>query len=126
MRNHKIIRILLSSLLVVTSTPSLAASAKCSAKAADVYYNKLLIGDRDFILNGLRSGTSGKMSPVEISTINGLIYSCEKGIQNQSYDTKSLWDYNYNEAKNALITDSTARAFASAHVEMYEYGKAIR
>lgn len=113
-------------LIIFTPDLSIAASAKCSAKAADVYYNKLLIGDRDFILYGLRSGTGGKLSPVEISTINNLIYSCEKGIENQSYNTKSLWEYNYNEAKKALITDSTARAFASAHVEMYEYGKSIR
>lgn len=108
------------------SSNSIASSAKCSAKAADVYYNKVLIGDRDFILSGLRSGTGGKMSPVEITTINGLIHSCEKGIQNQSYNSKSLWEYIYNDAKRVVIDDHAARVYASAHVEMYEYGKSIR
>lgn len=66
------------------------------------------------------------MSPVEITVINGLIYSCEKGIQNQSYNSRALWDYSYNDAKRVVSDDRTAKAYANAHVEMYEYGKSIR
>ncbi|ELI4816855.1 TPA: hypothetical protein N2E46_002517 [Salmonella enterica] len=114
--------------VVLFSIPnvSMASSAKCSAKAADVYYNNILVGDRDFILSGLRSSTGGKLSPFEITVINGLIYSCEKGIENQSYNSKTLWDYSYNDAKRVIADDRTARAYANAHVEMYEYGKSIR
>ncbi|EEX1487192.1 hypothetical protein D3752_004088 [Escherichia coli] len=120
------LRLILISMLLIISNASFASSAECSAKAADVYYRKLLTGDRDLILSGLRSGTDGKISPVEISTINGLIFTCEKGIENQSYDTNLLWEYNYKAAKKALIDDHSARAYASAHVEMYNYGKSIR
>lgn len=115
---------IIGSMLVANS--SVAASAKCSSKAAEIYYNKVLPGDRDFVLSGLRSGTGGKLSPVEIATLNGLIYSCEKGIVNKSYNSNDIWNYNYNDAKSAGIGDIAARAYASAHVEIYEYGKSIK
>lgn len=114
---------LIGAMLVANS--SVAASAKCSAKAADIYYNKVIPGDKDFVLSGLRSGTSGKLGPVEIATLNGLIYSCEKGIVNKNYNINDIWNFNYNEAKNAGISDLAARSYASAHVEIYEYGKSI-
>ncbi|HFO5547971.1 TPA: hypothetical protein ACHKAO_003467, partial [Escherichia coli] len=51
------LRLILISMLLIISNASFASSAECSAKAADVYYRKLLTGDRDLILSGLRSGT---------------------------------------------------------------------
>lgn len=119
-------RFLVCVIMMLTSNYAFAASAKCSVRASEVYYNKLIPGDKDFIISGLRSGTGGKLSPVEISTINGLIYSCEKGIENPSYDIKSMWDYNYNNAKKAGVNDISARAYANAHKEMYLYGVSIK
>ena len=119
-------RFIIFVMVMLIANSSIAASAKCSVKASDVYYNKMIPGDKDFVLSGLRSGTGGKLSPVEISTINGLIYSCEKGIENKTYNTTVMWNYNYNDAKNAGINDFSARAYANAHAEMYQYGKSIK
>ena len=115
-------------LSVFHSATALSASAKCSAKAAEIYYSKLLQGnskEKDFTLSFLRKPTNGDLSGIEINTINGLIFSCEKGIENKSYDTKGLWQFNYDAAKKINLSESAAKAYADGHVAMYVYGKNI-
>ncbi|MGK8932010.1 hypothetical protein ACRS85_03795 [Pluralibacter gergoviae] len=119
-------RVIFIIVAMLVANSSIAASAKCSAKAADVYYNKVIPGDRDFVLSGLRSGTGGKLSPVEIATLNGLIYSCEKGIENKNYNINDMWNFNYNNARNSGISDVAAKSYADAHSELYQYGKSIK
>lgn len=118
-------KIITFAILLSMAFSSIASSLKCASKAADVYYGKIL--KNDYELSVIRSGTNGKINKnIETQFLDNLILSCEKGIENKTYDTNQLWNSMYKGAKNVVSSDSSARAYADAHVEMYEYGKSIR
>ncbi|EPF7465362.1 hypothetical protein JY494_12115 [Serratia marcescens] len=108
---------------LLAPTVAQAASTQCSSKAADVYYSKLMNNDK--LLSVLRSGGKG-ISPVELSTLNGLIYSCEKGIEDKTYNTKKLWSLAYDDAKKNSVSEDLAIAYADATVELYSFGVALQ
>lgn len=119
---RKVGRILLI-FLMAFSAFSNASSTKCTAKAAEVYYSRMI---NDTTLTLLRSGTGGKIGPIEMTALNGLIYSCEKGIENATYDTKTIWALAYQDATHNGVSEEMSKNYANSTVELYNFGKSLR
>ncbi|HEK0725530.1 hypothetical protein GWJ07_12855 [Proteus sp. G2639] len=117
-------KLLIFSFLLFPAFSSVASSVKCSEKATNIYFSKLMTYDST--LSALRGDNPSKLSETEIKIINDLISFCERGVTDKDYNTEKLRDMMHKDfASNGSMSNEGAKKFADALVSMYEYGVTI-
>lgn len=117
-------KLLIFSFLLFPVFSSIASSVKCSEKATNIYFSKLITYDST--LSALRGDNPSKLSKTEIKIINDLISFCERGITDKDYDTEKLWNMMYDDfSSKGFVSPEGAKKYADAFINMYKYGTTI-